>query len=62
VTADPAVAALRAERRRLESEIAALRGRKASLDSTAYATELERLLVALAETSQKIRAKEGKTP
>jgi hypothetical protein len=62
VSADPAVAALLADRRRLESEIAALRGRKASLDSTAYSTELERLLVALAETNQKIRAKEGKAP
>jgi hypothetical protein len=62
VSADPAVAALLADRRRLEGEIAALRGRKATLDSTAYANELERLLLSLAETNQKIRAKEGKTP
>ncbi len=62
VSADPAVASLVAQRRRLEGEIAGLRGRKAAMDSTAYAAELERLLIELAETNQQIRAKEAKKP
>jgi hypothetical protein len=62
VSSDPKVGSLQGERRRLEAEIAALKGRKAALDSTAYAKELERLLLALAETNQAIRAAEGKKP
>ena len=62
VSSDPRVGSLMGERRRLEAEIAALRGRKASMDSSAYARELERLLVALAETNQAIRAAEVKKP
>ena len=53
---DPRIAALVAERQELESQVAALRGRKATTDSTAYAAELERLLLVLAEKSQAIRA------
>jgi hypothetical protein len=56
---DPALAPLYAERRRLEDQVATLRTRKASMDSTAYETELERLLVDLAMTNQRIREQEG---
>ena len=55
-SSDPRIAALVAERQELESQVAALRGRKATTDSTAYAAELERLLLVLAEKSQAIRA------
>jgi hypothetical protein len=57
---DPRVVALVAERQALESQVADLRGRKASLDAAAYERELERLLVAIAEKSQAIRAAGGK--
>jgi hypothetical protein len=57
---DPRVAALVAERQALESAVAALRARKATLDSAAYERELERLLVLIAEKSRAIRA--GGTP
>ena len=57
---DPRVAALVAERQALESEVAALRGRKSTLDAAAYERELERLLLAIAEKTQAIRAMEGK--
>lgn len=53
---DPRIAALVAERQALESQVLALRGRKAAMDSTAYDRELERLLLLLAEKSQAIRA------
>ena len=53
---DPRVAALVAERQALESQVAALRARKDSLDPAAYDRELERLLVAIAEKTQAIRA------
>ncbi|MEP7002224.1 MAG: hypothetical protein ABI969_17175, partial [bacterium] len=59
-SADPRVAALLAERQALESQVAALRGRKASTDSIAYERELERLLLLMAEKSQAIRAAGGK--
>jgi hypothetical protein len=36
--------------------VEALRGRKARMDSTAYARELERLLVELAMTNRELRA------
>ena len=61
-SSDPRVASLQAERRELESKIAALRARKASMDSTAYEQELEKLLVALAQKNQAIRAAEGGKP
>ena len=56
---DPRGAQLLAERRGLEAAIAELRGRKAATDSVAYERELERLVVALAETNQRIRAVRG---
>ena len=57
---DPRVAALVAERRALEDSLSALRARKAQMDSTAYATELERILIAIAEKTQAIRAAGGR--
>jgi hypothetical protein len=56
---DPRVVALVAERQELESQIAALRARKATTDYTAYAQELERLLLLVAEKTQSIRAAAG---
>lgn len=55
VPTDPRVASLLAERNRLETAIAGLRGRKAAMDSTTYAGELERLLLQLARVNQSIR-------
>lgn len=60
VSNDPRVAALVAERRALEDSLTALRGRKDSMDAAAYERELERLLVAIAEKSQAIRALGGR--
>ena len=57
---DPRIAVLVAERQELESQVGALRGRKASMDSTVYENALERLLLLLAEKSQAIRAAGGK--
>lgn len=58
-TTDARVAALMAERQELESQVAALRARKASMDASAYEAELERLLLAIAEKSAAIRAAGG---
>ena len=58
--ADPRIAALVAERQALESQVADLRARKATTDSTVYAAQLEKLLLELAEKSQAIRAAGGK--
>ena len=55
----PQVAALLAERQALEVEVAALRARKESMDQAAYERELERLLLAIAEKTQAIRAAGG---
>lgn len=60
VSSDPRIAALVAERLALESEVAALRARKGSMEAAAYDRELERLLLALAEKTQAIRAAGGK--
>ncbi len=57
-SSDPRVAALMAERRALESQVTALRGRRALTDSTSYERELERLLLLIAEKTQAIRALE----
>ncbi len=57
---DARVTALVADRLGLESQVAALRSRKAGMDSTAYNTELERLLLLMAEKTQAIRAAEVK--
>ena len=58
---DPRVAGLVAERQALESQVAALRARKDSLDPAVYDRDLERLLVAIAEKTRAIRAAE-RTP
>jgi hypothetical protein len=55
-TTNPAVAALVAERERLDAEIEALRGRRESMANDAYLAELQRLLVQLAEAQAKIDA------
>jgi hypothetical protein len=55
-SSDPRVVALVAERQDLESQVAALRVRKATTDSTTYERELERLLLLVAEKTQAIRA------
>jgi hypothetical protein len=60
-SADPRIAALIAERQALESEVASLRTRKASMTADAYETELERLLLALAEKTKAIRTAGGGT-
>ncbi|HYV98171.1 MAG TPA: hypothetical protein VE967_11995 [Gemmatimonadaceae bacterium] len=59
-SADPRVIALVAERRALEDSLAALRGRKAQMDSTAYADALEKLLIAIAEKTQAIKGAGGR--
>ncbi|PYP80733.1 MAG: hypothetical protein DMD35_03850 [Gemmatimonadetes bacterium] len=53
---DPRAAALVAERSELESQVAALRGKKESMTPAAYDAELERLLVLVAQKTQAIRA------
>ena len=60
-SSDPRVIALVAERQELEAQVATLRARKATIDSTAYEHELERLLLLVAEKTQVIRAA-GTTP
>ena len=57
---DPRVVALVAERQALEQQLTVLRGRKESMAPAAYEQELERLLVAIAEKSQEIRAAGGR--
>ncbi len=59
VAANPQVAALLAERRALEEQVAALRARRDSMDAEAYEAELERLVLAIAEKTQAIRAAGG---
>ena len=56
---DPRVATLVAERQALESQVAALRARKDSMDAAAYERELERLLLQIAAKTRAIR---GGTP
>lgn len=57
--ANPRVAALIAERQALESQVAVLRGRKSTMAAEAYDAELERLLLAIAEKTQAIKAAGG---
>ncbi|MES2523354.1 MAG: hypothetical protein V4617_11695 [Gemmatimonadota bacterium] len=59
-SSDPRIATLVAERQALEADVAALRGKKASMAADAYDRELERLLLAIAEKTQAIRAAGGK--
>jgi hypothetical protein len=56
---DPRVLALVAERQALEADVAALRTRKATTEAAAYEKELERLLIAIAEKTQAIKAAGG---
>lgn len=58
-SSDPKIVALVAGRRALQDTIAALRDKKAQMDSTAYEKELERLLIAIAEKNEQIRAAGG---
>ncbi|MDQ6831619.1 MAG: hypothetical protein M3081_22380 [Gemmatimonadota bacterium] len=59
---DPRVAALYTERQAIESRIDALKARKATTDSAAYAKQLESLLLELATKSAEIRQHEVKKP
>ena len=52
---DPRIVALIAERRALEAQLAALRARKASTDSTVYERDLENLLLEIAKLTRAIR-------
>jgi len=58
-SADPRVTALMGERRVLESSVDSLRRIKATMDSTVYSRELERLLVLVATKTQAIKALQG---
>jgi hypothetical protein len=60
VSNDPRVAALVAERQALEAELATLRSKKADMNAADYEKELERLLVAIAEKTQAIKAAGGR--
>lgn len=60
VSADSTLTPLYADRRRTEEQIAVLRNMKATMDSTAYENELERLLLQLAEKNREIRQMEKK--
>jgi hypothetical protein len=62
VATNPAVAALVAEREKLDAEIEALRGRRESMASDAYLAELQRLLVQLADVQAKIDASQPRPP
>jgi hypothetical protein len=55
-TTNPAVAALVAEREKLDADIESLRARRESMANDAYLAELQRLLVQLAEVQGKIDA------
>jgi hypothetical protein len=57
----PEVAALTAERDRLDGEIEALKERREQMEADAYLNELQKLLVQLAEVQGKIDAAQGKT-
>ncbi len=59
---DPRVAALYTERQTIESRIDALKARKATTDSAAYARQMESLLLELATKSAEIRQHEVKKP
>ncbi|MCC7417964.1 MAG: hypothetical protein IT176_12575 [Acidobacteria bacterium] len=56
---DPEAARLLAERDRLEQQVAGLRLRKDGMDPDQYARELEKLLLALAQTSRALQAYEA---
>ena len=58
--ADPAVQRLQAERATLEQRIAAHKAKKSGMAVAAYETELEKLLLQLAQVERQIRAAEQK--
>ena len=60
--ASPAVAALTAERDKIDADIEALRGRRTSMANDAYLAELQKLLVQLAEVQGKIDAAQPRAP
>jgi hypothetical protein len=60
--ASPEVAALIAEREKLDGEIESLRARRESMANDAYLAELQRLLVQLAEVQGKIDAAQPRPP
>lgn len=59
VAADPSVAPLLERRRRLEDDVAALRGERGTLGEAEYERRLEELLVELALVSREIRERGG---
>jgi hypothetical protein len=58
----PAIAALVAEREKLDAEIESLRVRRESMETDAYLAELQRLLVQLADVQGKIDAAQPRPP
>jgi hypothetical protein len=60
-TASPELRALFEEKRRLEGELAALRGRRETTPAAAYQQALEKLLLEVARNGQAIRRAEGGT-
>jgi uncharacterized protein YlxW (UPF0749 family) len=61
-SSDPRIAALMAERRALETQVDALRRKKATMDSTAYERELEALLLQIAQKTAAIKAAQEGRP
>ena len=61
-SSDPRIASLEREKDALEARIDSLRRRKATMESTAYERDLERLLVDLAEKNKAIREATGRKP
>jgi hypothetical protein len=59
--ASPAVRELYEQRRRIESQIEELRGKKTSMAEAEYERQLEDLLVALAKKNEEIRKAEGRS-
>jgi hypothetical protein len=59
---DPAVAALVAEREKLDGDIESLRARRESMANDVYLAELQKLLVQLAEVQGKIDAAQPRPP
>ena len=62
VSTNPEVAALVAQREKLDSDIEDLRGQRESMASDAYLAELQKLLVQLAEVQGKIDAAQPRPP
>jgi hypothetical protein len=61
-SADPRAGALVTKRRALELQVADLRRRRATMDSTAYWQQMETVLVDLARTAHAVRGMEVKQP